>query len=130
MTSIVSRKHVDILFSNEEEILSLYETSNFNTAVDQVRGHSEIAAITRGEKGSIIIKGDKVFQIDAEPVAKLVDTTGAGDAYAAGFLHGIANGQDLMASGHLGSICAAEVVSHMGARPNISLKELIGKKFS
>ena len=123
-------EHVDILFSNEEEILSLYETSNFNKAIDYVRGHCEIAAITRGEKGSIVINGDEVSNIKAEPVVKLIDTTGAGDAYAAGFLFGIAKGQDLIASGHIGSICAAEVVSHMGARPNISLEKLIGKKFS
>ncbi len=123
-------KHVDILFANEEEILSLYETSNLNTAIDQVRGQCETAAITRGGEGSIVINGDEEFQIDAEPAVKLIDTTGAGDAYAAGFLYGIVSGQDLIASGRIGSICAAEVVSHMGARPHISLKELIGKKFS
>ncbi len=123
-------EHVDILFSNEEEILSLYETSDFNTAIDQVRGHCEIAAITRGKKGSIIINGDEVCHIEAERVAKPIDTTGAGDAYAAGFLYGVTNGQDLITSGRIGSICAAEVVSSMGARSNISLKELIGKKFT
>ncbi len=123
-------EHVDILFANEDEILSLYETSNFNAAIDHVRGNCEISAITRGEKGSIVINGDEICHIEAEPVAKLIDTTGAGDAYAAGFLYGVAKGQDLLISGRIGSICAAEVVSHMGARPNISLKKLIGEKLS
>ena len=122
--------HVDILFANEEEILSLYKTSDLNAAIFKVQNHCEVSAITRGEKGSIVISGGEKIYIDAEPVAKLVDTTGAGDAYAAGFLFSVATGQSIGISGRIGSICAAEVVSHIGARPSVSLKELIGIKLS
>jgi sugar/nucleoside kinase (ribokinase family) len=82
-------QHIDILFANEDEICSLYQVDNFDDALQQVRGHCKIAALTRSEKGSVIISGDDVHVIDAAPVKKLVDTTGAGDAYAAGFLYGL-----------------------------------------
>ena len=117
--------HVDILFGNEDEILSLCQTNFFNVALDYVRGHCEISALTRGEKGSVVINGDEVFYVDAEPVTQLIDTTGAGDAYAAGFLYGVSTGQNLDVSGRIGGICATEVISHMGARPKVSLKDLI-----
>ncbi|MEE2699382.1 MAG: adenosine kinase [Pseudomonadota bacterium] len=123
-------QHVDILFANEEEILSLYDTNHLKTAINHIQAYCEIAVVTLGEKGSIVISGEEILQIDVEPVEKLIDTTGAGDAYAAGFLYGITSGQNLSVSGRLGSICAAEVVSHLGARPELSLKNVIREKFS
>jgi sugar/nucleoside kinase (ribokinase family) len=119
---------VDILFANEEEIMSLYQTDDFDVALSHVRGHCEIAALTRSEKGSVIVSGDEVHEINAEPVTQLVDTTGAGDAYAAGFLHGVTTDRDLGVSGRMGGICAAEVISHLGARPDVSLKNLVEEK--
>ena len=124
----LAEHHVDILFANEEEIISLYQAADFDAALDHVRGHCEIAALTRSEKGSVIVSGDDVHGVEAEPVAQLVDTTGAGDAYAAGFLHGLTVGQDLGLCGRMGSICSAEVISHLGARPEVSLKDLVEEK--
>jgi sugar/nucleoside kinase (ribokinase family) len=110
------QNHVDILFANESEILSLYQVDNFDDALQQVRGHCEIAALTRSEKGSVIIRGDEIHVIDAEPDVDVVDTTGAGDAYAAGFLYAYTQGHDLHTCGRLGGVMAAEVISHYGAR--------------
>jgi sugar/nucleoside kinase (ribokinase family) len=124
----LAEHHIDILFANEEEIISLYQTDDFGAALDHVRGHCEIAALTRSEKGSVIVSGDDVHEIKAEPVTHLTDTTGAGDAYAAGFLHGLATGRDLSVSGRIGGICATEVISYLGARPDISLKDLVEEK--
>ena len=117
-------QHIDILFANEDEICSLYQVDNFDDALQQVRGHCKIAALTRSEKGSVIISGDDVHVIDAAPVKKLVDTTGAGDAYAAGFLYGLTQGKPLDECGRLGGIASAEVISHFGARPETPLIEL------
>ena len=119
--------HVDILFANEVEIGSLYETRDFDTALRAVRGHCEIAALTRSEKGSVIVTADAAHKVAAEKVAKLVDTTGAGDLYASGFLFGLTHGRDLATCGRLGSLCAAEAISHYGARPEASLRELAAK---
>jgi len=124
----LAERHVDILFANEEEILSLYQTDDFDAALGHVRGHCEIAALTRSEKGCVIVSGDEVHSVAAEPIVKLVDTTGAGDAFAAGFLHGVTAGRNLSVCGRIGSICAAEVISHMGARPDVSLKKLVAEK--
>jgi sugar/nucleoside kinase (ribokinase family) len=115
--------HVDILFANEHEITMLYEVETFDEALHRVRGHCEIAALTRGALGSIIVAGDDVHVIDAHPT-EVVDTTGAGDLYAAGFLYGFTHGQDLATSGKLASLAAAEVISHLGARPARPLSEL------
>jgi len=123
-------RHVDILFANEEEILSLYQTGDFDTALGHVRGHCEIAALTRSEKGSVIVNGEDVYVVEADPVDTLTDTTGAGDAYAAGFLHGVTTGRDLATCGRIGGICAGEVISHLGARPSVSLKKLVGEKLA
>ena len=120
--------HVDILFANEEEILSLYQADDFDDALSHVRGHCDIAALTRSEKGSVIVCGDDVHAVEAEPVSHLTDTTGAGDAYAAGFLHGVTTGRDLDICGRIAGICAAEVISHLGARPEVSLKNLAAEK--
>jgi sugar/nucleoside kinase (ribokinase family) len=119
--------HIDILFANEAEIVSLYEAPSFDRALQRVRGHCEIAALTRSEKGSVIAAGDEVHVVDAAPVAKVVDTTGAGDLYAAGFLFGLTRGRDLAACGRIGGLAAAEAIQHYGARPETSLKELVRK---
>ena len=120
--------HVDILFANEAEILSLYEVDSFDAAMQQVRGHCEIAALTRSEKGSVVVSGREVHVIDAEPVARVVDTTGAGDLYAAGFLHALSRDWPLASCARIGSIAAAEVISHIGARPQCSLADLVAAK--
>jgi sugar/nucleoside kinase (ribokinase family) len=118
------QNHVDILFANETEILSLYETQDFEEAVRQVRGHSEYVALTRSEKGSLILNGDGAHHVDIERVGAVVDTTGAGDSYAAGFLYGITHGMAPQEAGRLGALCAAEVISHLGARPDQPLDAL------
>ncbi|MCW5771370.1 MAG: adenosine kinase [Rhodospirillaceae bacterium] len=124
--------HVDILFANESEIKSLYEVDGFDAALQAVRGSCEIACLTRSEKGSVIVAGEEVHVIDAERVgpdgAQVVDTTGAGDLYAAGFLFGWTHGYGLARAGRIASIAAAEAISHVGARPQTSLKELVKQK--
>jgi sugar/nucleoside kinase (ribokinase family) len=116
--------HIDLVFANEAEILALYEVSSFDEAVERVRGHGVVAALTRSERGSVIVSADDVIEVPAQPVERLVDTTGAGDLYAAGFLHGFSRGMDLDVCGALGSVAAAEVISHVGARPEADLREL------
>ena len=120
--------HVDILFANEGEITSLYEVDNFDAAMQAVRGHCEIAALTRSEKGAVIVAGDNVHVVDAEPVTQVVDTTGAGDLYASGFLTGLTAGRSLPECGRMAGIAAAEVISHMGARPEADLQALMKEK--
>jgi sugar/nucleoside kinase (ribokinase family) len=120
-------KYVDILFANEAEILSLYQTTNFDDALQQVRKHCEIAALTRSEKGSVVVNGDEVHVIDAEKGVTVVDTTGAGDAYAAGFLYAYTQGYDLATCGKLGGIMAAEVISHFGPRVEGDVKALAAR---
>jgi sugar/nucleoside kinase (ribokinase family) len=114
---------VDILFANEAEITALFET-DFDAAIEAVRGLVKIAAVTRSEQGSVIVSGDETHRVPAVPVEKVVDTTGAGDQYAAGFLFGLSQGRPLDVCGRLGSLAAAEVISHYGPRPQVSLKEL------
>lgn len=118
-------RDVDILFANAAEITALYQVETFDDAFQHVRGHCEVAALTRSEHGSVILAGDEVHVIDAHPVEQVVDTTGAGDLYAAGFLYGYTQGHDLARCGYLGSAAAAEVISHVGARPARRLAELI-----
>ena len=115
---------IDILFANEDEITGLYQVDTFDEALHHVRGHCEIAALTRGPHGSVIVNGDDVHVIDAHPVAHVADTTGAGDMYAAGFLYGFTRGLPLGTCGRLASLAAAEVISHLGARPEQPLAEL------
>jgi len=122
------KNHVDILFANEEEIMSLYQVENFDTALQAVRADCQIAALTRSDKGSVIVAGEEVHVVDAEPVDKVVDTTGAGDAYAAGFLHGLTRGHDLAVAARMGGIASAEVIAHMGARPEVSLADLLSQR--
>jgi sugar/nucleoside kinase (ribokinase family) len=116
--------HVDILFANEAEICSLYETEDFDAAAREVRRHCDVAALTRSEKGSVVVTRDHTHMIDAAMVARVVDTTGAGDLYASGFLYGLTHGRDLATCGKLGSLCAAEAISHFGARPAEKLAAL------
>jgi sugar/nucleoside kinase (ribokinase family) len=120
----LAENHVDILFANESEILSLYQVASFDDAVKHVRGHCEIAVLTRSEKGSVIVNGNDVHVIDAEKGTKVVDTTGAGDQYAAGFLYAYTNGHDFVTCGKLGGLMAAEVISHFGPRPSTDVKAL------
>lgn len=117
-------RHVDVLFANESEICSLYEVEDFDDALQRIRGECEIAVLTRSERGSLIVTRDEVHVVQAAPVGRLVDTTGAGDLYAAGFLYGLSNGHDLPSCGRLGSLAATEVISHVGARPATSLAEI------
>jgi len=118
------RGHVDILFANEMEICSLYETKDFEKAAAAVRGEAEIAVLTRSEKGATVITAKDQVTVAASPVAKVVDTTGAGDLFASGFLYGFTRGKDLTHCAKLGALCAAEIISHFGARPETKLKEL------
>jgi sugar/nucleoside kinase (ribokinase family) len=122
------RNHIDILFANEAELLSLYETEDFDEALAAVTAETRIAAVTRSEKGAVLIEDGQSVAISAEPVDKVVDTTGAGDLFAAGMLTGLATGRDLETSGRLGAIAAAEIISHIGARPNTDLKALAGQR--
>jgi fructokinase len=115
----------DILFANEAEILSLYETDSFEEAMERVRAEVGIAALTRSERGSVIVAGGETITVAAEP-AKVVDTTGAGDAYAAGFLAALTRGLPLPECGRWGSVAAAETIGHFGARPQADLKALVG----
>ncbi|MGE0445384.1 MAG: adenosine kinase [Vicinamibacterales bacterium] len=120
----LAEHHVDILFANEAEVTSLYEVGTFDEALQRVRQHCEVAALTRSEKGSVVVNGNEVHVIDAEPGVTVVDTTGAGDAYAAGFLYAYTQGRELATCGRLGSVMAAEVISHYGARPVADVKAL------
>ena len=115
---------VDVLFANETEICSLYEVGNFDSAVRAIRGKLPITVITRSEKGAIVLAGDETIHVPAVPVAKVVDTTGAGDLFAAGFLHGLSQGRPLDVCARLGAVAAAEVISHYGARPEADLRAL------
>ena len=117
--------HIDILFANEVEICSLYETNDFGTAAAAVRGHVSIAALTRSAAGSVILANGAEYPVAAAPVARVVDTTGAGDLYASGFLYGLTRDLPLPICGEIGSLCAAEIISHVGARPEAELAPLV-----
>lgn len=119
--------HVDVLFANEVEITSLFEVATVADAVEALRRHRRwrVAAVTLGAKGSLVVTDDATIECPAVPVDRVVDTTGAGDLYAAGFLHGLTTGADLARCAHLGSVAAAEVISHMGARPQVPLRTLV-----
>jgi sugar/nucleoside kinase (ribokinase family) len=115
---------VDLVFGNEDELLSLYQLESFDDAVAELRSQCAMAAITRGAEGCVIVTADELVAVEAVPVGRVVDTTGAGDLFAAGFLHGLTTGCDLHECGRLGSIAAAEVISHVGPRPLVDLRTL------
>ena len=119
---------VDLLFANESEVCALFETTDFDKAVSALRERVTLAAVTIGEKGSVILSQGERLTVKAEPVQKVVDTTGAGDQYAAGFLFGLSRGRPLQQCGQLASLAAAEVISHYGPRPQVSLKSLAESK--
>jgi sugar/nucleoside kinase (ribokinase family) len=116
------RTSIDIVFANEAEITSLYQTQNFSGAVEAIRRDCAIAVLTRSEKGSVIVKGQDTIEVQAHPVKQVVDVTGAGDLYAAGFLFGHTHGKPLAQCARLGSLAAAEVISHIGPRPEVNLE--------
>lgn len=116
--------HVDILFSNESEILSLYEESDLGAAIEAARAACPVVVVTRSDVGSLIATREDTVEVKAFPVSKVVDTTGAGDQYAAGFLFAFARGRPLAECGALASLAAAEVISHMGPRPEKNLRAL------
>lgn len=122
------RQGVDIVFANESEIKSLYETSNYDDAVAKARGDIKLAVLTRSAKGSHIVSDGRAIEIAPVPIEKVVDTTGAGDLYAAGFLFGVANNLPHETSGKLASLAAAEVISHIGARPAVPLDRFAREK--
>jgi sugar/nucleoside kinase (ribokinase family) len=115
---------VDLVFANEAELRSLYQTSDFDTALKQLRADTKLGIVTRSEKGCVVAAKDGVVSVPAFPIEKMVDTTGAGDLFAAGFLFGLVRGAGHDNAGRLGALAAAEVIQHIGARPQVSLKEL------
>jgi sugar/nucleoside kinase (ribokinase family) len=121
------RNDIDILFSNEDELKALYQVDSINDGLHQLRDNCEFAAVTRNEHGSVVIDGDEVVIIDAEPVDSVVDATGAGDMYAAGFLYGFVRGKPIEQCGKIGSIVASEVITHMGPRPLVPLTTVVPK---
>ena len=121
---LIRSKTVDLVFANEAELTSLYQTEDFDKALAQLRSDAGLAVVTRSEKGCVVAAKDKVTAVPAFPVKQVVDTTGAGDLFAAGFLFGIVRGLSHEQCGRLGALAAAEVIQHIGARPQASLKAL------
>jgi sugar/nucleoside kinase (ribokinase family) len=115
---------VDLLFANETELKALYQTADFDSAVTALRQDARLAVVTRSEHGCVVVSRKGVEAVRAFPVERLVDTTGAGDLFAAGFLFGLARGKDHVSAARLGALAAAEVIQHVGARPETSLKAL------
>jgi sugar/nucleoside kinase (ribokinase family) len=121
---LVRNGTVDILFANERELHSLYQTADFDTAVKALRSEAKLAVVTRSEKGCVVVANDAVEAVPPAPIDRLVDVTGAGDLFAAGFLVGHSRGKDHRTSARLGALAAAEVIQHLGARPEVSLRAL------
>ena len=121
---LMRSRTVDLIFANEAELRSLYQTSDFDAALAALRADIEIAVVTRSEKGCLVLGPDGIEAVPAFPVDRVVDTTGAGDLFAAGFLSGLARGADDRTCGRLGALAAAEVIQHLGARPESSLRDL------
>ncbi|WP_033923229.1 adenosine kinase [Sphingomonas sp. 37zxx] len=119
---------IDILFANENELLALCETEDFEGAVAKAAAQVPLLVVTRSEHGAIAVKDGERFAVAAEPIARVVDTTGAGDLFAAGFLRGQAQGRDVQTSLRMGALCAAEIISHYGARPEVDLQAMIDAK--
>ena len=121
---LMRSRTVDLIFANEAELHSLYQTADFNTAIAALRADIGAAVITRSEKGCLVLSPQGTEAVPAFPVERVVDTTGAGDLFAAGFLSGLARGADDRTCGRLGALAAAEVIQHLGARPEASLRDL------
>jgi sugar/nucleoside kinase (ribokinase family) len=121
---LMRKRAVDLIFANEAELHSLYQTSDFDTALKQLRADVNLGVVTRSEKGCIVASKEGVTAVPAFPIDKMVDTTGAGDLFAAGFLFGLVRGAGHEKAGRLGALAAAEVIQHIGARPQTSLKQL------
>ncbi len=121
---LMRKSTVDLVFANEAELLALYPGADFDGALAQLRQDAGSAVVTRSEKGCMVVAKDAVTAVPAFPVARVVDTTGAGDLFAAGFLFGLVRGAGPTVAGRLGALAAAEVIQHIGARPQTSLKEL------
>src|SRR5438309_9442878 len=115
---------VDLVFANEAELHSLYQTSDFDTALKQLRNDTKLGVVTRSEQGCVVASKDGVIAVPAFPIERMVDTTGAGDLFAAGFLFGLVRNAGYENAGRLGTLAAAEVIQHIGARPQVSLKQL------
>jgi len=120
-------RDVNILFANEDEAKALFQTEDFDGVVAAAKAWGGIAAVTRSAKGCVIVEEGQVHEVPAAPVARVIDTTGAGDQFAAGFLFGLTHGRGLADCGRLGALAAAEVISHYGARPEVPLKDLAAK---
>jgi adenosine kinase len=121
---LIRSRTVDLVFANERELHSLYETADFDTAVNALRNDTRLAVITRSEKGCLVVTREQTDAVPAAPVTRVVDATGAGDLFAAGFLVGLSRGADNRTCARLGALAAAEVIQHIGARPEASLKAL------
>jgi adenosine kinase len=121
---LIRSRTVDLVFANERELHSLYQTADFNTAVNALRQDAALAVITRSEKGCLVVSREGTDAVPAQRVDRVVDATGAGDLFAAGFLVGLSQGADNRACARLGAFAAAEVIGHLGARPETSLKDL------
>lgn len=121
---LIRSRTVDLVFANERELHSLYETADFDSALDGLRNDARLAVVTRSEKGCLIVTREQTEAVPASPVERVVDATGAGDLFAAGFLAGLSRGSDYRTAGRLGALVAAEVIQHLGARPETSLKAL------
>jgi sugar/nucleoside kinase (ribokinase family) len=119
---LIRKGTVDIVFANERELHSLYETADFDSAVKALRAEAKLAVVTRSEKGCVVVSKDAIEAVAAEPVEQVADVTGAGDLFAAGFLVGLARGKDHRTAARMGALAAAEVIQHIGARPAVSLK--------
>jgi adenosine kinase len=115
---------VDLVFANERELHSLYETADFDAALEALRNDARLAVVTRSEKGCLVVSREETDAVAANPIDRLVDATGAGDLFAAGFLVGLSRGADNRTAARLGALAAAEVIQHLGARPETSLKDL------
>ncbi len=122
------KRYVDILFGNESELMALFNEENFYKTLDLIKSDVEVAAITRNAKGSVVVKGRTKTFVEAEKVDNVVDSTGAGDMYAAGFLYGFTTGRSLGTCATIGSIAASEVISHYGARPEVSLRGFVRQR--
>jgi len=121
---LIRKKTVDILFANQHEIQSLYQTSDFETAISALREENLLGVVTCSEHGSLVVTREETHAVAAFPIGRLVDTTGAGDLFAAGFLAGLSRSADLVTCARLGGLAAAEIIQHYGARPEVNLAEL------